>query len=226
MTLRKIHRLLLIVVTLSLIPHHIYARGIRTDAGGNNSAWSASSPFSPSPSFPAGLLVNPLGTAPQTLSQLTSSAMTTVLYGIVPSGSSGTPIYQSAPDAQAFGSSPPLVNADVPGGNALNLEFNLVSGSPLEQVVYIYIGSASAYAGTFELYDSSGNPIGPPNNAWEIEFNCNTSSNPCTSASLQWAGVLYTAGSTLLNSPNALNQFVYNNGVLYPPPGWMAAPVN
>jgi Bacterial Ig-like domain (group 3) len=83
--------------------------------------------------------------------------------------------------------------------------------------------------------------LGTANRAWELAFNC-VPSQPavggmpavpggCSNGgALQWRGMLYTATADLLNSPSALspdqgpalNEFVFNGGKLYVPPGWQS----
>jgi len=86
-------------------------------------------------------------------------------------------------------------------------------------------------------YDNLGNA----SQGWELEFNC-VASQPATAtspfvpggcpngAAVQWRGMLYTASADLLDTPSsvspdggpALNEFVYNAGKLYAPPGWQS----
>jgi fibronectin type 3 domain-containing protein len=113
------------------------------------------------------------------------------------------------------------------------------------QVVFFNLGTynsdPSLTTGAADVYDSLGMDHGPAVNAWELEFNC-PSGGCLEGASLLWTGatgvpVLYTAsqsvltattltvGATTLTSPDGgsiLNEFVFNNNVLYPPPGWQA----
>jgi len=95
-------------------------------------------------------------------------------------------------------------------------------------------------------FDGLGNAckydnVGTAYQAWELEFNC-APSQPAAGglpaipggcpngAALQWRGMLYTASADVLDSPNptspdtgpALNEFVYNAGKLYAPPGWLS----
>jgi hypothetical protein len=120
-------------------------------------------------------------------------------------------------------------------------------GSPAyEQLMFLNLGSPKGV----QIYDSNDyncNPQGLNNlgnacqydnagqgdDAWEFSFNC-VASQPgapgsCPNgASLQWRGMLYTATADVLDlasalSPDggpALNEFVYNDGRLYVPPGW------
>ncbi len=82
-------------------------------------------------------------------------------------------------------------------------------------------------------YDS----VGQADEAWEFGFNC-VASQPATGTpggcpnggALQWRGMRYTASADVLDNPSlnspdggpALNEFVYNEGKLYIPPGWQS----
>jgi Fibronectin type III domain len=148
-------------------------------------------------------------------------------------------------DAQA----PPLVSPSYCGGSGYFYSCNLVLGLDMEwgpappnasvanvavQVVFFNLTpSGLAIPSGVDIYDSSGNARGAPDGAWEIEFNCNTDlisgNGLCTAgASLAFGGMLYTATPSVLNGSDAnfssslaLNEFVFNNGMLYPPPGWV-----
>jgi hypothetical protein len=81
--------------------------------------------------------------------------------------------------------------------------------------------------------------VGLADGSWEIEFNC-VPAQPAVGglpavpggcpqgASLQWRGRLYVASADVLDLPSstspdqgpALNEFVYNAGRLWAPPGW------
>jgi fibronectin type 3 domain-containing protein len=117
------------------------------------------------------------------------------------------------------------------------------------QVVFFSLGTFNSdptiSTGAADVYDSLGVDHGPAVNAWELEFNC-PAGGCLGGASLLWKGgtgapVLYTATPTptqnvltatsltfngsVLTSPDGgslLNEFVFNNNVLYPPPGWQA----
>lgn len=113
-----------------------------------------------------------------------------------------------------------------------------------EQVVFLNLGSPAGVT----LYNSADyncnqgtsvvthgacnyDNVGTASGAWEIEFNCGPS-GCANGAALQWRGVLYTASAALLATPSTtdpapdggppLNEFVYNGGILYPPPGWQS----
>jgi hypothetical protein len=113
----------------------------------------------------------------------------------------------------------------------LDLQWRSAPQNPLSafaQVMFFALGTHNAVS----TLDASGAAIGPAVGAWEIQFNCSTAATACANgASLQWEGQLYTASQAILigTDPSfptikpALNQFVFNNGRLYPPPGWLAA---
>lgn len=114
-----------------------------------------------------------------------------------------------------------------------------------EQVVFLNLGSPAGVT-LYSSADYNCNPqginvatnapcnydnVGTASGAWEIEFNCGPGG--CgNGAALQWRGTLYTASSGVLASANPadpapdggppLNEFVYNGGVLYAPPGWQS----
>jgi hypothetical protein len=125
------------------------------------------------------------------------------------------------------------------------------ANSATAQVIFFYLGTPSTTLDT-TIYDSSWQPgdnldippqhsYGPANGTWEIEFNCALSGcgGDGTGASLLWNGILYTAPASVLiatsvdgvSSPNEnpipilFNEFVFNNGVLYSPPGWTATTI-
>jgi hypothetical protein len=114
-----------------------------------------------------------------------------------------------------------------------------------EQVVFLNLGSPAGVT-LYSSADFNCNPqginvatnlpcnydnVGTASGAWELEFNCG-SGGCANGAALQWRGKLYTASSSLLANPNPadpapdhgppLNEFVYNGGVLYAPPGWQS----
>jgi hypothetical protein len=82
--------------------------------------------------------------------------------------------------------------------------------------------------------------LGTADDSWELSFNCDPTQpagaqsagapvGGCSGGgALQFHGMLYTASAALLNSPSALdpaggpalNEFVYNDGKMYAPPGW------
>jgi hypothetical protein len=123
-------------------------------------------------------------------------------------------------------------------------------GAPAqEQLLFFNLGSPH---GAVRLYDSQdyncspqgfdnlGNAcnfdnVGTADDSWELAFNCDpTVGAPVGGCSgggaLQFHGMLYTASAALLNSPSALNpgggavlnEFVYNDGRMYAPPGWQS----
>lgn len=117
-------------------------------------------------------------------------------------------------------------------------------GSPTEQLMFLNLSTPAAaqlydsgdYTCTPRGFDSiSGLPCRYDNvgrassQAWELAFNCDPGGCPYGGA-LQWRGKLYTATADLLQTPSpsnpqggpALNEFVYNAGKLYPPPGWLS----
>ena len=128
----------------------------------------------------------------------------------------------------------------------LDLEWWASGGAaPSEQVVFFYLGTPYPQSTTSpvfdnQIYDASGNIVTAANvataDAWEVQFNCQTQTGfpaGCTNgASLQYAGTLYTAPTGPVNVLTApvgdpqgqtlLNEFVFSNGTLYPPPGWTA----
>jgi hypothetical protein len=91
-------------------------------------------------------------------------------------------------------------------------------------------------------FDSTGNAcnfdnVGTADDSWELAFNCDPTQpagapvGGCSGGgALQFHGMLYTASAALLNSPSplnpgggaALNEFVYNDGKMYAPPGWQS----
>ena len=136
----------------------------------------------------------------------------------------------------------PIVGLKVEWGGAPN------AAPPVpaqEQVVFLNLGSPAGVT-LYSSADYNCNPqginvatngpcnydnVGTASGAWEIEFNCGPG-GCANGAALQWRGTLYTASSTVLASPNPadpapdggppLNEFVYNGGTLYPPPGWQS----
>jgi hypothetical protein len=79
--------------------------------------------------------------------------------------------------------------------------------------------------------------VGTADDSWELSFNCDPTQpagapvGGCSGGgALQFHGMLYTASAALLNSPStlnpgggaALNEFVYNDGKMYAPPGWQS----
>jgi Bacterial Ig-like domain (group 3) len=97
------------------------------------------------------------------------------------------------------------------------------------------LGTACQYHNVGTAFD------GPLLDPFEFEFNC-TPSQPAAGglpavpggcpngAALQWRGMLYTASADILDTPSStspnqgppLNEFVFNAGKLYAPPGWQS----
>ena len=124
-------------------------------------------------------------------------------------------------------------------------------GSPAyEQLIFLNLGShagvqiydSNDYNCNSQGLDNLGSTCqydnaGQADDAWEFGFNC-VASQPATGvpggcpngAALQWRGMLYTASADVLDLPSALdpeggpalNEFVYNAGQLYIPPGWQS----
>jgi hypothetical protein len=100
--------------------------------------------------------------------------------------------------------------------------------SAYAQAIYTWLGTYNE-----SVYDAAGVPHGNAVDAWEISFFCAMgSASMCLGpASLEWEGQIYTATRSVLTGPStdptyarlpvALNQFVFSNGTLYPPPGWL-----
>jgi hypothetical protein len=96
------------------------------------------------------------------------------------------------------------------------------SGNIQAQVVFFDLSGNSLQSvySPNPLFDTSGEPIplgSAGGNAWEIEFNYDTT--PSTPASLAFGGNIYTASANTL-SPDNLNEFVFFNDKLYAPTGW------
>jgi hypothetical protein len=79
--------------------------------------------------------------------------------------------------------------------------------------------------------------VGTADDSWELAFNCDPTQpagapvGGCSGGgALEFHGMLYTASAALLNSPSALNpgggaalnEFVYNDGKMFAPPGWQS----
>lgn len=145
------------------------------------------------------------------------------------------PCFDKQPPVEHFADCVPDVFFADPANTvlAMNLEWRTTPsniGSTYAQVMFFYLGSPSTH-----IFDASGTDRGAAQNAWEIEFNCNVDPTPsCTSgASLEWEGQIYTATVAVLTTPDPnpkysginprINEFVFNNGQLYAPPGWLAA---
>lgn len=125
-------------------------------------------------------------------------------------------------------------------------------GSPTEQIMFLNLSTPAGaqlydsadYTCTPQGFDYlSGAPCHYDNvgrassQAWELAFNCDQGGCQYGGA-LQWRGKLYTATADLLQAPSptnpqgptsnnpqggpALNEFVFNGGKLYPPPGWLS----
>ena len=120
-----------------------------------------------------------------------------------------------------------------------------------EQLLFFNLGSphgevplydSQDYNCSVQGVDNLGNAcnydnVGTADDSWELSFNCDPT-QPAGAAvggcsgggALQFHGVLYTASAALLNSASplnpgggaALNEFVYNDGKMYAPPGWQA----
>ena len=120
-----------------------------------------------------------------------------------------------------------------------------------EQLLFFNLGSPHSAVPLYDSqdyncspkgFDNQGNAcnfdrVGAADDSWELAFNCDPTQTTVTSAggcsgggALQFHGVLYTASASLLNSASplnpgggaALNEFVYNDGKMYPPPGWQS----
>jgi len=148
----------------------------------------------------------------------------------------------SSSDPNCYDPTSYYVNNNVLG---LDLEWWSTGTSPaaFAQVIFFSLGSPSPAANPIfpnkTIYDSFGKAQGSASGAWEIEFNCGNSG--CTNgASLLWDGILYTASANVLTTSSVaaggvtvttpagetlFNEFVFNNGVLYPPPGWAATTI-
>jgi hypothetical protein len=125
-------------------------------------------------------------------------------------------------------------------------------GAPAqEQLLFFNLGSPHSYVPLYDSEDYNCSPqgldsvrnackydnVGTADDSWELAFNCDPTQPPMASVggcsgggALQFHGMLYTASAALLNLPSvlnpgggaALNEFVYNDGKMYPPPGWQS----
>jgi Bacterial Ig-like domain (group 3) len=152
------------------------------------------------------------------------------------------------PAPVACPASPALSYYACPGNLVSGLKIEW--GAPAqEQLLFFNLGSPHAQVPLYDAQDYNcsskglddvGNPcnfdkVGTADDSWELSFNCDptqpagASVGGCSGgAALQFHGMLYTASAALLNSPSALNpgggaalnEFVYNDGKMYAPPGW------
>jgi len=154
------------------------------------------------------------------------------------------------PAPVACPSSPALSYYACPGNLVSGLKIEW--GAPAqEQLLFFNLGSPHAQVPLYDAQDYNcsskglddvGNActfdkVGNADDSWELSFNCDptqpagASVGGCSGgAALQFHGMLYTASAALLNSPSALNpgggaalnEFVYNDGKMYAPPGWQS----
>jgi len=146
-------------------------------------------------------------------------------------------------DAQTYPPTVLSINSYYQTNNVLGLDFEWWStgaNAPFAQVMFFNLGSPPPAVNPGDpdttIYDSGGSARGSASGAWEIEFNCGNA-GCANGASLLWDGTMYTASPNVLSTNSItvggvtiaspagetlLNEFVFNNGVLYPPPGWTA----
>jgi len=129
-------------------------------------------------------------------------------------------------------------------------------GAPAqEQLLFFNLGSPHSEVRLYDSQDYNCSPkgldnvgnacnfdrVGTADDSWELAFNCDPTQpagapvGGCSGGgALEFHGMLYTASAALLNSPSALNpgggaalnEFVYNDGKMFAPPGWQSKKYN